>query len=376
MSPEAPGSIPLPRSVFERHPRKTLAVLLVVGVVLADFAFTFVYSVFRPGFYRDRSAFRERSEIFHHGFKPMVSVDDERWGPLVGSYRTNSLGFRDKEVRVIPLTSPNRRVVLIGDSFVEGIGVPYELTFAGLAAEALAPKGIEVLNAGVASFSPIMYLRRTRNLLEEIGLRFDHLVVFIDIGDVQDEVTYAFDAQGNVVSKEKRRLKEERANRIYGRPLLLRSLAVRRFLDRHTLLLARVWALADAPVTRGQRREALWTVDERAMDEYGREGLEKARANMDALQELLSRHGIGLTVAVYPWPDQVLLGARESRQQSYWRAWAAERGVTMLDYFPAFASGDDPKATVRRYFIPGDIHWNAAGHRIIADTLIASLATR
>jgi hypothetical protein len=361
-------------SVFERHPRPTLAVLLIVGAVLADFGFTFAYSIFRPDFYRDRSVFRERSEIFHHGFKPMVSVDDERWGPLVGSYRINSLGFRDKQVRVVPLSSPNRRVLLIGDSFVEGIGVAYEKTFACLAEEALAPKGIEVLNAGVASFSPIMYLRRTRNLVEEVGLRFDHLVVFIDIGDIQDEVTYAFDAQGNVISKEKRRLKEERANRTHGRPFLLRSLPVRRFLDRHTLLLARAWALADALLTRGPRRAAVWTVEETAMEEYGREGLLKARENMSALHELLSRHRIALSVAVYPWPDQVLLGDRESRQVSFWRAWATERGVPLLDYFPAFVGVGEPKAVVRRYFIPGDIHWNEVGHRLIADALIAHLA--
>jgi hypothetical protein len=110
------------------------------------------------------------------------------------------------------------------------------------------------------------------------------------------------------------------------------------------------------------------------MEEYGREGLEKARVHMDALHDLLSRHGIGLSIAVYPWPDQVLLGDRESRQVTYWRAWARQSGVPLLDYFPAFVGGGDPSTTVRQHFIPGDIHWNEAGHRIIADALIAHLA--
>ena len=264
--------------------------------------------------------------------------------------------------------------MLIGDSFTEGIGVRYEDTFAGLAAAALAPRGIEVLNAGVASFSPIIYLRRVQDLVEDVGLRFDHLVVFIDIGDIQDEVTYAFDAQGNVVSKEGRRLREERANRVQGRPFFLRSLALRRFLDRHTILLARLYAAADALLTRGPRRAALWTVDAQAFEEYGPEGLEKARAHMDALRELLARHGIGLTVAVYPWPDQVLLGDRDSKQARYWRAWAAEKRAGFIDYFPVFVGVGDAKETVRRDFIPGDIHWNEAGHRLVAEPLIAHLA--
>jgi hypothetical protein len=264
-------------------------------------------------------------------------------------------------------------VVVIGDSFVEGIGVRYEDTFAGLAAETLAPKGLEVLNAGVASFSPIMYRRRVRNLVEEVGLRFDHLVVFIDVGDIQDEVTYDLDAGGNVAGKEQRRLREERANRVWGRPFFVRSLAVRRFLDRHTLLLARLYAAADALLARGPRRAALWTVDERVFEEYGREGLARAREHMDALAALLARHGIGLTVAVYPWPDHVLLGDRDSRQAVFWRAWAAEKGAGFLDYFPLFVGVGDPKGMVRRDFIPGDIHWNEAGHRVVADALVRHL---
>jgi hypothetical protein len=374
MSQDGPATTPdKSESVFERHPRLALLAIVVFAVVLVDFGFTFVYSLFRPDFYRDHSAFRVHNEIYHHGFKPRVSIDDERWGSLVSSYRINSLGFRDKEIREVPLVSPAWRVVLIGDSFTEGIGVRYEDTFAGLAAEALAPKGIEVLNAGVASFSPIMYLRRVRNLVEEVGLRFDHLVVFIDIGDIQDEVTYDLDAQGTVVGKERRRLREERANRVWGRPFFMRSLAVRHVLDRHTLLLARLYAAADGLLARGPRRAALWTVDERAFEEYGREGLAKARAHMDALLDLLARHGIGLTVAVYPWPDHVLLGDRDSRQARFWRAWAAEKKAGSIDYFPLFVGVGDPGETVRRDFIPGDIHWNEAGHRIIAGALVEHL---
>ena len=362
-----------PASPFERHPRLTTLVLAVVAVVLVDFGFTFVYSHLNPGFYRDHSAFRVRSPIYHHGFQPGVSVDDERWGPLVGSYRINSLGFRDRAVRQVPLRSADWRVVLIGDSFTEGIGVPYEDTFAGIAATSLLPSGIEVLNAGAASFSPIIYLRRVRNLVEEVGLRFDHLVVFLDVGDIQDEVTYAFDERGNVASREARRLREERANRVHGRPFFLRSLAVRRFLDRHTLLLALLYDAADRWLTRGPRRAALWTVDPQAFEEYGREGLENARAHMDALAELVARHGIGLTVAVYPWPDHVILGDRDSKQAAFWRAWAAGKHVGFLDYFPLFVGVGEAKQTVRRDFIPGDIHWNAAGHRVIAEPLVEHL---
>jgi hypothetical protein len=350
-----------------------VVVLVLVATVLGDLGFTFVSSTLRPDFQRRRSTFRVRSETYHHGLKPGVSADGERWGPLLVSYRINSLGFRDKEVREVPLASAAWRVVLIGDSFTEGIGVRWEDTFAGIADRALASRGMEVLNAGVASFSPILYLRRVRDLLETVGLRFDHLVVFLDLGDIQDEVTYTLDAHGDVVSREARRLREERANQVYGRPFFLRSLGVRRALQRHTILLARLYALADALLARGPRRAVAWTVDRQAFEDYGREGLASARTHMDALQELLAQHGIGLTVAVYPWPDQVLLGDRDSTQVSVWRAWAAERGAGFIDYFPRFVGVGDPRERVRHDFIPGDIHWNEAGHRIVAEALVEHL---
>jgi len=65
------------RSPFERHPWLTIAFLLFGAVVGTDFIFTAVYGWMRPEFYRDRSGFRIRSEIYHHGFKPLASVDDE-----------------------------------------------------------------------------------------------------------------------------------------------------------------------------------------------------------------------------------------------------------------------------------------------------------
>src|SRR5688572_28516176 len=91
------------RSAFERHPRLTLVVVTVTLPALLDLAFTRVYAWFRPGFYREQSTFRVSHDVYHHGFKPNTSVDHEYWGPLAASYRINSLGFRDRAVRQVPL---------------------------------------------------------------------------------------------------------------------------------------------------------------------------------------------------------------------------------------------------------------------------------
>jgi hypothetical protein len=93
---------------------------------------------------------------------------------------------------------------------------------------------------------------------------------------------------------------------------------------------------------------------------------------MDRIHSMLDARGIRLTVAVYPWPEQVLAADRDSRQVRFWRAWSRERGVGFLDFFPDFVAGDGPanRRAVERYFIPGDIHFNREGNRYFAARLV------
>ena len=71
----------------------------------------------------------------------------------------------------------------------------------GIISEEFSKKGIEVLNAAVASYSPSIYFRKTKYLIEDIGLDFDEVIVFTDVSDVQDEAYYYdFDEYGNVIT--------------------------------------------------------------------------------------------------------------------------------------------------------------------------------
>jgi hypothetical protein len=362
-------------SIFERHPRLTLIVVVPTLLVLLDLGVTRIYALFRPEFYRQHSVFRVKSDIYHHGFQPNVSVDLEYWGPLKASYRINSLGLRDRAVRDVPLTSETGRLLLIGDSFTEGIGVEYEKTFAGLLADALAPRGIEVLNAGAASYTPFIYYRRLKHLIEEVGLRVDEVVVLIDIGDIQDEVTYKDDAAGNVVFRQQRWKEENEANWYFDKPRLLACLPLHNFLRKNMLVASTLYEGLLRAATRGPQRAAAWTLDDAVFEEYGREGLPKAQENMDRLAELLKRHGVRLTVAVYPWKEQIRAHDAESKQVVAWREWAARSGAGFVSCFPAFLEGDADEM-IRREFIPGDIHWNEVGHQRIARVLLAYLDGR
>jgi hypothetical protein len=356
----------MPTNRFERHPVATLVLLLLVLVPVTDLAFTALWRVRHP---EGPSGLRVRHPVYHHGFKPLSHTDEERWGPWVSSYSIDSLGFRDRTPRVVPLRGTRPRLLLIGDSFTEGIGVPYEATFAGRLEDALAPSGWDVLNAGTASYCPMLDERRVRQLLDD-GLVFDELAVFIDIGDIQDEVTYKADADGNVISREKRRLEEERANRRYD-GAVARLYPLQRFLEQHTLLMGRLYHLLVMEPRRGRaRRASLWTTDPQMMAAYGAEGLQRAQEDMDRLASELAARRIKLTVVVYPWPDQLVLGDRDSLQDRTWREWSARHGARFVSLFPEFFALGEPRDVVRRFYIPGDIHWDAEGHRVVAEAFL------
>ncbi|NCY22693.1 hypothetical protein EBX31_12160, partial [bacterium] len=138
---------------------------------------------------------RVRDPVFHHGLRKDFAWNDS-FGPVRFQEISNSLGLRDGERRAISPVGDRPRILLIGDSFTEGVGVPWEETFAGRLQAALKPKGVEVLNAGVASYAPILERIKVRHLVEQEGLRFDRLVLFLDLSDLKDELFYEEDEIG------------------------------------------------------------------------------------------------------------------------------------------------------------------------------------
>lgn len=100
----------------------------------------------------------------------------------------NSFGVRDRE-RAFAKPKGVTRVLLLGDSFVEGAGVrePYmqsELLQRHFDSDGAAAK-TEVISAGIASYSPILeYL-----LLKKYAYRYepDIVVLYLDWGDIRND---------------------------------------------------------------------------------------------------------------------------------------------------------------------------------------------
>jgi hypothetical protein len=311
--------------------------------------------------YFERS-YRVQSPEYHHGLAPNVSKQ-AYWGAEPYPYRTNSLGFRDAIPRAVEVHARTDRVLLLGDSFTEGIGVPYRATFAGILDSVAAQRKSEVLNAAVSSYSPVIYYRKARYLMERVGLEVDAIIVFLDVSDPYDEIhRHQLAPDGKVQSVETRSNSKDRAahwlryNSITGRAMTLALLA---YEGRST---PPPHGLGQAP--------ARWTYDAEAYRAWGARGLELAGRSMDSLAHLTRGHDVSLTLVIYPWPDQIVRRDVENIQVRYWRDWAQRNGVPLVNLFPLFIGSRDPDSVLQRYFMPLDLHWTAAGHRLIADSLL------
>jgi len=160
---ETPPDKPLSRrkgGSFSRAlaPRRLLTnTAMVVYCVVLFLMFDFIWSSFTQGQEQARAA-RIYNPVYDHGLAAGFDGFDV-WGEARYRLITDSLGFKDTSTREVPLKSASRRILLIGDSFTEGIGQPFENTFAGLLAQEGAKRSgrVEFLNAGVASYSPTIY---------------------------------------------------------------------------------------------------------------------------------------------------------------------------------------------------------------------------
>jgi hypothetical protein len=298
------------------------------------------------------------------------------WGTIRHQLFTNNLGLKDSAVRVVPAAPTSRRIVLVGDSFVQAMGMTFEQSFAGLlhAEGQRRSEKIEFLNAGVVSYSPILYYRKIKYLLE-LGMRFDEVVVFPDLSDVQDEATSHFCIDDDPEYRKHCIQRGSPPRRPRLGDYFPVTNEVIKILTRKRPIIVR--PPTGIPV--GEYRRAGWTLANFDVGIWftplGVEGgIARALKNMQALADLLRERRIPLTVVVYPWPMQLAENDRESRQIAIWREFCTTNCKAFINLFPAFfAEKDAHPDWYVRLFIDGDVHFSQAGNRFVFEQVAKRL---
>lgn len=371
--------------IFERNPVKTIMATLLVLVVALDFTaerlidrndlFNKTFGLINPDLAHKVQIWqhRKQNKYYHHDLEPNHDFI-EKWGNLEYRLTTNSLGFKDSSRRTIQAQTDKKRIVFIGDSFTEGLGVPYDKTFVGLINSTVDHEKYEILNAGVVSYSPKLYYYKIKYLLENKHLKIDELFVFIDLSDIFNELEYeVFEAEDPHWKSNKSASVEKMTDFLKHNSLLfniyryyahqsqhVKKLKSLDFIEQHT---------ADS---------AFWTLNERVYQEWGEKGVGLAELYMQKLVDLCKANNIKITIAVYPWINEIVRGNVNSRQVRIWREFSDLNSINFINYYPDFFntslpninnSEKTPFQIVNHYFITGDIHWNENGHRLIANKI-------
>lgn len=309
-----------------------------------------------------------RSWTEHHAMRPGYDI------PPV---RTNSFGLRSPEV-TLPKPAGKFRILLLGDSFTFGFRAAQDLVFARKLEQRLHDGGftsVEVVNAGVLSYCPLLEYLQYRNHLHI--LEPDLVVLNFDMSDVQDHLEYSRDA---VSSSD-------------GVPLFVTEPSLRKPASPMPGLLSFQWmarhvtaatrrresAVEGVPFARDQDRY-LWALDNGPpMDRE----VESTLAPIAQLLALLQHNRIPLLLATYPQPWQVSADATplppirdqygigrhtvhlNDRPFRKLAAFAARHGIAFVDATSAFRQDAKP-ATL---FLESDFHFTARGHLLYAEVL-------
>ena len=364
---------------FERNPKKTIIFIVGFVVILLDLILAPFYAERIPNI---------KNAHYHHdldaNFRGVMT-----WGPRHYMVHTNSLGFKDRTNRAVQLKTDKYRIVFIGDSFTEGIGYPYEETFVGLIDRELAKSNYEVLNSGVSSFSPKLYYLKIKYLIENVGLKFDELDVYLDISDIQDEIEYEdfqpsgsygfamanrlifmvkkYSLIGNVAARKLILLRREWLIRSIGAKLpqpaeQVQNKATPAGQDQEVAANPNLWGNVDAYLD----ERADWVYREEVFKKWGEKGVSLAAQNMDKLADLCKKYQIKLIIAVYPWPKEVLTKNFNSKNILIWEDFCKKREIPFLNCYPDFFNNRQDENIKDKYYLGGDVHFNQYGQKIMA----------
>ena len=334
----------------------------------------------------DHKYWRIESDIYHHDLMPNIDVVENWGGNLEKRIITNSLGFRDYQNKLIKRNSTKERILLIGDSFIEGTGYDYEHTIGGLLQNKLGKK-YEILNSAVGSYSPSIYYKKINHFISE-GYNFDQAVVFLDVSDIYDELYIKFDSNENIITEKNTKKRSNAKKNFYAFGNFLRDNTISfRFLNilsdkteiykNYIKLKHKSSKFFNKSFFKTNRDDVMfyrmthvdrgyWTFNE---EKYAhvKNGLEQSEKYLNKLFNLLNENNIKSLFVIYPWPTQIHFG--DTKHEKFWKEFAKKNNINFISLYDNFSANKSRKFILDN-FIYGDIHWNKNGTKIVLDEII------
>ena len=313
-------------------------------------------------------------EFYHHTLKENIKYEKAPSFEKYYTLCTDNHGFKYKCG-----TTRNKKFnfAFLGDSFVEGVALDYEKTFVGIFEKEI---NTSVANLGVTSYSPNIYLSKMKYLLDN-NYEFNHLIVFIDISDLYDDNTFYKLNENFSVSEKKAKQKNLKRRKFlrYNFPITNYYMYVIKMNNRINKEVPPL--KSKKPIfNKKASQKAKWTYQTKDILEGYQDPISKTQSEMIAamnkLYQLLKKNNIKLSLAIYPWPQQIKNDKIDSRHVQMWKNFCIGKCFKFINFFPYFFK-DKKKSSYlevyRKYYFWNDVHFNENGNKVIADKLISVL---
>ena len=369
--------------------KDTFKILLITFFTILILDFTFgekVLKVIDP-YLKETLFYDKRSRIshyvFHHTFKNNFNFRSKGFKE---NFRlcTNQYGFKSDCKHQ---DTNNYDFGILGDSFTEGIGLNYENTFSGVLERELNSK---VANLGVSSYSPKIHFAKLNYYLNK-GVKFKHIIIFLDISDYYDDAYYSLDNKNISIQhskKEKIRIKLREyfpfSNYYF---YVIKKIKLKSKNDKdHS---------NDINFSTSSSKISSWFNDDSISKktDWLYKNLERLKINkkdfldihsetkfyLNEIYNLSKKNNIKFSLAIYPWPHNLQNTKNSTFYRDEWKNFCKLKCDFFFDFFEYFEKKlkDDSLINIyKKYYFWGDVHFNEKGNKFIGKKLVENLVKK
>ena len=349
----------------------------------------------------NKESFENRiyNQDYKYTFKKNVNFKSQYYG-YIYEINTNDLGFRDSSNRI--LDRNKLYSIVIGDSFVEGVGLDFQNTLVGSLNKKLGEKinQFEFLNAGVASYSSYIYKKKiTKILNDNPDLKVKDIIVLLDKSDVIDDEYYLNkpskfkNSKGKLINQRKedflKDLKDLSFWRFYTKQtvsgkiikLLTDQLENTAANFKSRLVLAKKLNKKFYKINQNQIK-SLKSINNRLFirnwfekelwEEKGKKNIKFSIENLKDLNDFLRSKNINLNVVLYPWSFEVADNQFKKRYLDFILPLLEKNRINTILAYDIFYEGDIYE-NIGKFYIYNDIHFNENGYKILANYIYKNL---
>ena len=301
------------------------------------------------------------NDDYEYSFKRNINTNFAVWGNTYYKLCTDSRGFKfnckDKELK-------NYEIAFIGDSFTEGIALPFEKTFVGKFKQKTK---LDIVNLGVSSYSPNIYLKKIKHLISNKIVLFNHVIVGIDLTDLEDDW--------------QRREIQKKRNTSYtnSREQFKFKLFLAKNLPTTYLILQKINWYIKIELTKNvsvdhldySKNKASWSY----IKNYDKlnEKIKNQVDNMNKLFYYLKDNNIKLSILILPHQASIKYDIKDSLYKKIWKNYCKNKCFKFIDAYSIFFDelNDTSKDEImKKYYIKGDPHFNEEGNDVVFKILL------